>query len=287
MTDAINYEQIGITNDVMFGSVFQNVEDCKELLQRILHLKIVELTIVEGQKQMNRNLSGKGIRLDIYARDGEGNSYDIEMQLTDTGELDLRSRYYHSEMDSYQIRKGMKYQYLKQSIVIFVCGFDLFGENRSLYTFETICRENTGLRLQDKRKTIFVNIHGDRAGLDEATINLLDYFKTGTPQDTYTKGLQDRVEEIRSDDEWRENYMTIEMKMEQRYEQGRKQGLEEGREQGLEQGRKQGLEEGREQGERNGRHSILRAMLEAKLDKEIILKAGFTEEEIEEFPLNL
>ena len=95
--------------------------------------------------------------------------------------------------------------------------------------------------------------------------------KTGTPQDPYTRGLQDRVEAIRSDDEWRENYMTIEMKMEQRYEQGRKQGLE----------------EGREQGERNGRHSILRAMLEAKLDKEIILKAGFTEEEIEEFPLNL
>ncbi|MBS7341076.1 MAG: hypothetical protein KIH00_12665, partial [Lachnospiraceae bacterium] len=86
---------------------------------------------------------------------------------------------------------------------------------------------------------------------------------TGTPQDPYTRGLQDRVEAIRSDDEWIENYMTIEMKMEQRYEQGRKQGLE----------------EGREQGERNGRHSILRAMLEAKLDKEIILKAGFTEEE--------
>ena len=256
MTDAINYEQIGITNDVMFGSVFQNVEDCKELLQRILHLRIVELTIVEGQKQMNRNLSGKGIRLDIYVRDGEGNSYDIEMQLTDTGELDLRSRYYHSEMDSYQIRKGMKYQYLKQSIVIFVCGFDLFGENRSLYTFETICRENTGLRLQDKRKTIFVNIHGDRAGLDEATINLLDYFKTGTPQDPYTRGLQDRVEAIRSDDEWRENYMTIEMKMEQRYEQGRKQGLEQGR------------EEGRLEGGKQERLTILRAMPEAKLDKE-------------------
>ena len=58
-------------------------------------------------------------------------------------------------------------------------------ENRNLYTFETICRENTCLRLQDKRKTIFVNIHGDREGLDEATINLLDYFKTGTPKDPY------------------------------------------------------------------------------------------------------
>ena len=274
MTDAINFEQIGITNDVMFGSVFQNVEDCKELLQRILHLRIVELTIVEGQKQMNRNLSGKGIRLDIYARDGEGNSYDIEMQLTDTGELDLRSRYYHSEMDSYQIRKGMKYQYLKQSIVIFVCGFDLFGENRSLYTFETICRENTGLRLQDKRKTIFVNIHGDRAGLDEATINLLDYFKTGTPQDTYTRGLQDRVEAIRSDDEWRENYMTIEMKMEQRYEQGRKQGLEEGREQGLELGEQNGrLQE---------RISLIQRMIEMNYSREEILALGYSEAEYEE-----
>ena len=139
-------------------------------------------------------------------------------------------------------------------------------ENRSLYTFETICRENTGLRLQDKRKTIFVNIHGDREGLDEATINLLDYFKTGTPKDPYTRGLQNRVEEIRSDDEWRENYMTIEMKMEQRYEQGRMQGLE--------------------QGEQKGRLSILRTMLEAKLEKEIILRAGFTEEEIENLLLD-
>ena len=147
-------------------------------------------------------------------------------------------------------------------------------ENRSLYTFETICRENTGLRLQDKRKTIFVNIHGDREGLDEATINLLDYFKTGTPQDPYTRGLRDRVEEIRSDDEWRENYMTIEMKMEQRYEQGRMQGLEQGRMQGL------------EQGEQKGRLSILRTMLEAKLEKEIILRAGFTEEEIENLLLD-
>ena len=82
-------------------------------------------------------------------------------------------------------------------------------ENRSLYTFETTGRENTCLRLQDKWKTIFVNIHGDREGLDEATINLLDYFKTGTPKDPYARGLQNRVEAIRSDDEWRENYMTI------------------------------------------------------------------------------
>ena len=71
--------------------------------------------------------------------------------------------------------------------------------------------------------------------------------------------------------------MTIEMKMEQRYEQGRKQGLEEGREQGL----RLGEEKGRLEGGKQERLTILRAMPEAKLDKEIILRAGFTEEEIE------
>ena len=289
MTDAINFDRIGITNDVMFGSVFRDEEACRELLQRILHLEIAELTLVEEQKTLNITLTGKGSRLDIYARDVSGNSYDIEMQLTNSRELDLRSRYYHSEMDGYQIRKGKKYRALKQSIVIFICGFDLFGENRSFYTFETICRENSSLILQDKRKTVFVNIHGDREGLDEATVNLLDYFRTQEPIDAYTQGLQERVDRIRRDTEWRENYMTIEMKMDLRFEEGLAEGERIGRLEGEKNGRLEGEKIGRIEGEKNGRLEgekigrlgILSTMLASGMEKETILKAGFTEEEIE------
>ena len=42
-----------------------------------------------------------------------------------------------------------------------------------------------------------------------------------------------------------------------------------------------GEEKGRLEGGKQERLTILRAMLEAKLDKEIILRAGLTEEEIE------
>ena len=42
-----------------------------------------------------------------------------------------------------------------------------------------------------------------------------------------------------------------------------------------------GEEKGRLEGGKQERLTILRAMPEAKLDKEIILRAGFTEEEIE------
>ncbi len=220
MKENINFESISITNDVMFVSVFRNSENCKELLQRILGINIEELMIVESEKSIRTGVSRKGIRLDVYVRDVEGNSYDIEMKLVDTKELDLRSRYYHSEMDGYQIKRGQKYKNLKESIVIFVCAFDMFGKNYSIYTFETICKEDRTIQLNDKRKTVFVNILGDREGIGEDTIRLLDYLKTGEVTDKFTASLQKKVVEFRNDDEWRENYMTLEMKLDLRYDEG-------------------------------------------------------------------
>ena len=68
------------------------------------------------QKKSNSiesNFHAKGVRLDVYAKDKKGNAYDIEMQTTKMRELPLRNRYYHSEMDSYQIAEGEKYGNLK------------------------------------------------------------------------------------------------------------------------------------------------------------------------------
>ena len=149
-------------------------------------------------------------------------------QLNFSGELALRSRYYHSERDGYQIRTGVKYDNLKESIVIFICDFDLFEKGSSVYTFETVCHEYPELTLQDKRKTIFLNIQGDRDGLSKELSTVLDYFKTSNPTDEYTKGLEERVKENRNDDEWRENYMTWEMKLDERYRQGMEAGRTEG-----------------------------------------------------------
>ncbi len=109
---------------------------------------------------------------------------------------------------------GQRYTNLQKSLVIFICGFDLFGQNRSIYTFETVCRGKSDIVLDDKRKTIFVNIGGDRTEIEKEAADLLDYFRTGNPTDTFTKGLQTEVEKIRQDTEWRENYMTYEMKIE-------------------------------------------------------------------------
>ena len=244
----IDFDKIGITDDVMFCTVLSNSEDCREFLLRILGIEIEEIVVVGTQVSMKSNFHAKGVRLDVYAKDKKGNAYDIEMQTTKMRELPLRSRYYHSEMDSYQIAEGEKYGNLKHSIVIFVCNFDLFAKNRSVYTFESICREDTEIHLQDKRKTIFININGSREDVPEELAHLLDYLKTKNPTDGFTERLEQRVLEIRRDTEWRDDYMTLEMKMNEKYEQGLKEGLTKGLQQGIAQGIEQGIEQGLEQG---------------------------------------
>ena len=236
------FEQVKITDDLMFCTVFQNEEDCRKLLERILHIHITEIEVVQEQKNMKGPIQSKGSRLDIYVRDDQMNSYDIEMQLVSSDELILRSRYYHSEMDMYQIKQGQDYSDLKQSIVIFICDFDPFKDGKSIYTFEATCRENKDIVLADKRKTIFANLRGDREGIEQDTVNLLDYFRTGEPTDEFTRGLQGKVEQLRNDDEWRENRMTIEMREKLIYRQGKKEGIAEGIEQGIEQGIERGIE---------------------------------------------
>ena len=58
--------------------------------------------------------------------------------------------------------------------------------------------------------------------------HLLDYLKTKTPTDDgFTERLEQRVLKIEKDTEWRDDYMTLEMKMDEKYEQGREQGLKE------------------------------------------------------------
>ena len=83
--------------------------------------------------------------------------------------------------------------------------------------------------------------------------------------------------------------MTIEMKMDLRFEEGlaegekigRLEGEKNGRLEGEKIGRIEGEKIGRIEGEKIGRLGILSTMLASGMEKETILKAGFTEEEIE------
>lgn len=127
------WEELGISNDFLFGKVMQDTELCKELLQRILpDLDIERIEYPELQKSINIDMDARSVRLDVYVKDDRETVYDIEMQVSDTKELPKRSRYYQGMIDLQLIDAGQHYKKLNKSYIIFICPFDLYGKGRHI-----------------------------------------------------------------------------------------------------------------------------------------------------------
>lgn len=206
----------------------RNKELCKKLLEVILQVKIAEIVYPEEQKTIDLTQDAKSVRLDVYVEDAEHTIYNIEMQATDTKNLPKRSRYYQSMIDLNLIEKGDSYNKLKKSYVIFICKNDLFGKNRSIYTFENICKEDPSIVLGDETTKIFLNAGGSGNDIPSDLRNFLTYLQEGTVIDGFTTILESEVKKAQNNEEWRREFMTLQMKEREKFEEGREEGREEG-----------------------------------------------------------
>ena len=243
----IKWEEIGISDDFMFGKVMQNPRLCKKLLETILGIEIEKIEYPELQKSIDITKEAKGVRLDVYVA-GEDAVFCVEMQARDTHELPRRARYYGGLIDLNLIEKGVSYKKLNQSVVIFICPFDVFGKNRCRYTFENLCLEEKNLPLGDETTKIFLNAMGTMDDVSPELKSFLDYVAGKKNDDSFVKELDNEVRKVRESKEWRRDYMTLLMRDQENIEKGIKIGLERGLEQGIEQGLEQGIEKGLEQG---------------------------------------
>ena len=219
------WEQLTFADDFMFGKIMVNPDICKEVLERILNIKIERIEYIERQKSLDVDYEAKSIRMDVYVKDGKGTVYNIEMQAANDDDLAKRSRYYQSIIDMELLDKGLPYEELNQSFVIFICNFDLFGKGRHIYTFKNLCTEDTQVRLEDETTKIFLNAKGT---LDDASPELkafLNYVSTGVPSDdTFVKRLDEEVKKARTNRKWRREYMKYHVNMMIAKRQGLKQG---------------------------------------------------------------
>ena len=269
-----NWEELGISNDFLFGKIMQDQELCKELIQIILpDLKIDHIEYPELQKSITPDMDAHGVRLDVYVKDDKGAVYDIEMQVSDTKELPKRSRYYQGMIDLQLIDKGQHYKRLNQSYIIFICPFDLYGKGRHIYTFENICKEDHSLSLGDGTVKIFLNTDGT---LDDTSRDLrafLDYVAGQQPETPYVEKLEKAVKKARKNRKWRHEYMTLLMRdqenIEKGREEGRAEGLKEGKAEGLKEGKAKGLKEGKAEGLKEGKMEGIFGMISSLRDLNI------------------
>lgn len=202
-------DALTITDDFIFGVVMRDPKKCKPLLEMILGVTINKIEYLEPQKSIAERYESKSIRLDVYVADDAGTVYDVEIQTESKKSLPKRTRYYQGMIDLHILEKGEDYASLKKSFVIFICTYDPFGKGRRVYTFENRCIEDTSIALGDEAKKIILNAKGTVGEVSEELGNVLSYMDGSAPNSEYTRALDKAVEEIRSDEKWRREYMVL------------------------------------------------------------------------------
>ncbi len=129
--------------------------------------------------------------------------YSIEMQMTDTKELPKRSRYYLAMIDLQLLDKGIRYRYLNDSYIIFICPFDLYGKGRHMYTFDGRCKEDPELTIEDGATRIFLNTKGTMEDVSASLRAFLDYVDGRLSDDAFVQELESAVDEAKKNREWR------------------------------------------------------------------------------------
>ena len=201
-------EELTLADNFMFCHIMKNDELCKELLEKLLHIKIDHIIYPELEKELSVFYESKSVRLDVYIKDSD-RVFDIEIQNYPQEHLPLRTRYYQSMIDVDNLLKGEAYSNLKESFIIFICQFDPFNENLPCYTFKNICKENTTIELQDKTSKIIFNSTAYENENDVDIKNFLKYIKTQETTDDFTCKLNSFVEKAKQNQELRSYYLSM------------------------------------------------------------------------------
>ena len=231
------WEELTIADNFIFQAVMRKKRCCRRFIESVLGIKVKKITYpVLTEKDIKVRRGSKGVRLDVYVEDDQGNIYDIEMQTTDYArpdELPKRTRYYQAMIDLDVLNKGESYVKLRQTYIIFVCTFDPFTDGRSIYTFRETCQEDKGILMGDGTTKIFLNSKGSREGISKELAAFLDYVEGKAPSSKFTKDLAMVVDETKENKEKRVEYMSYMMDMLRSEERGIEKGRKEGREEGI------------------------------------------------------
>ncbi len=227
-----SFDDLTIVDDFMFYQIMQDPNLCKKLLNIVLADTIGTITKLQYQTAFEQG-STKGIRLDVWVGDDSGKLYDIEVQTTDQKNLAKRLRYYQSAIDVSTLTKGSDYNDLPDTFIIFFCPFDYVNAGLPMYTFRTVCTQNAHLQLPDGTTKVILNRKASGKEKNPELKAFLEYMNGKKSEDTFVKELEQRIAEIKHNDQRRHDYMIMTAFEADAKRMGRLEGRSEGLAQGF------------------------------------------------------
>lgn len=190
-------KDLNLIDRFLFAEVMDDPEAVQDALSIILEQDIRLIPPAQTEKEHRVSPLAKSIRMDVFSMSEEGIVYDMEAQNTYKGDLRKRSRYYQSLMDSSLLEPGTdNYNMLKDSYIIVITDYDIFGLGKYCYTFSPICHEAPELSLEDGATRIFLNTRGENE--DEVSPELVEFlhYMENTTDKAAAQAGSDRIRRI-------------------------------------------------------------------------------------------
>lgn len=227
-------QKLNLLDDFLFDTAMEDLETCKIVLELAMGVKIRNLQWKEGQKVLHNLPKQRGIRMDFYAEDENGEIFDVEMQKRNIGNIPKRTRFYQAMIDTPMLKSGERgFDNLNPTVIIVICGFDLYGYGKYRYTFENRCEEVPGLVMGDACKKIILNTKGmNDEEEDRSLIDFLHYVEQSKEEcvpkncDERLKNLHGKIHKLKESVQIGVEYMRREEREWMIREEGREEGGE-------------------------------------------------------------
>ena len=275
-------------NDFIFKKVFgeKGNEDIlisfiNAVLKRTHKEPIVEIEIIENKELTKELVLDKTGIIDVRAKTSKGENIDIEVQLTDQGNMDKRTLFYWGKMYLENIKQGQDYTSLEKVITINILDFEFLGTKNyqsSFHLWEDIEKD---YMLTDVVEIHFLELPKFRKkkekdyrendierwlmflerDISEATLKEL------MSMDTAIEKAEQKIEYLSSDEEAMRIYYERERSLHERANM-------------ISSAEARGLEKGIEKGIEQGKIEVAKNLLDILDDKTIAAKTGLSIEEV-------
>ena len=233
--------KLRFSNRWMFNKVMMEEPICKHVIQAILEVEVERIDYLNSEQTIEPDPGSRGVRMDVYVREQDGGRVcDFEMLACAEPLLGKRFRYYQAALDAKELPKGVDYDQLPESFIVFLCDMDPFGYNLPIYHMERSCMEVPELSLADQSHWLVLNARGWEALDDGDLLDLLRYVQTGKAVGSLSQEIDQVVARANKDRKWVDRVFSISTIEEN---DARRRRIE------LRQARAEGIEQGIEQGE--------------------------------------
>ncbi len=176
--------QLNLTNRFLFDEVMDDAQTHQDVLSIILGQEIPLLDQNISEKEHRVSPLARSVRMDVFAIDENDTAYNTEMQPKRRNDIQKRSRYYQSLMDTSLLEPGITdYNLLKDSYIILIMTSDLLDLGKYVYTFKAQCQEAQEYLLEDGATRIFLNTRGkNRDEVSEELVDFLRYVESSTDE---------------------------------------------------------------------------------------------------------